>query len=198
MGKSCKNCNKQNHFAKMCRSQQVNEIVNKNSSSEEESNLIQNFDSCEEFETVAVEEDLTSIAAIEQYINKRVITNVQAEGNGGQKETIAKSENVEKIEVRRNPQSHQIKALKALVKIDSHIVNMTIDTGSPLSFLNWTATKQFLESSTNSKCIPAEQLNLSAQFVDYNERPILILRALKANLRAAGWEVLGAPLLVTE
>ena len=26
MGKTCKNCNKPNHFAKMCRSNQVNEI----------------------------------------------------------------------------------------------------------------------------------------------------------------------------
>ena len=36
MGNSCKNCNKPNHFAKMCRSQQVNEIANEDSSSEEE------------------------------------------------------------------------------------------------------------------------------------------------------------------
>ena len=43
-----------------------------------------------------------------------------------------------------------------------------------------------------------EKLNLSAQFVDYSKRPILILGALKANLRSAGWEVFGAILLVTE
>ena len=49
--KSCKNCNKPNHFAKICRSQQVNEVVSKNSSSEEECN----FDSCDEFEIMAVE-----------------------------------------------------------------------------------------------------------------------------------------------
>ena len=107
-----------------------------------------------------------------------------------------KSDNIEKIEIRRNPKSHQIKALKALVKIDSHILNMTLDMGSPVSLLNWTTTKQILKGP--SKFIPAEKLNLSAQFVDYNKRPILILGALKANLRSAGWEVLGAMLLVTE
>ena len=85
-----------------------------------------------------------------------------------------------------------------MVKIDSHIVNMTIDTGNPLSFLNWATTKQILEGPTNSKFFPAEKLNLSAQFVDYNKRPILILGAFNANLRSAGWEVFGAPLLVTE
>ena len=198
MGKSCKNCNKPNHFAKMCRSQQVNEVAIENSSSEKESNLIQNFHSCDEFEIMAVEENSTSVAAIEKYINKRVLTNGYAEGNDEKNVMCTKSETVEKVEVRRNPQSHQIKALKALVKIDSHILNMTIDTGSPVSFLNWATTKQILEGPTNSKFIPAEKLNLSAQFVDYNKRPILILGALNANLRSAGWEVFGAILLVTE
>ena len=84
------------------------------------------------------------------------------------------------------------------MKIDNHIVNTTIDTGSPVSFLNWTSTKQILEGSPNSKFIPAEKLNLSAQFVDYNKSPILILGALKENLHSAGWEVQGAPLLVTD
>ena len=89
------------------------------------------------------------------------------------------------------------------MRSDNHIVNMTIDTGSPVSFLNWTSVKQFLDGSASSKFIPAEKLNLSAQFVDYNKRPILILKVkskstLKANLRSAGWEVHGAQLLVTE
>ena len=92
---------------------------------------------------MAVEEDLTSVAAIEHYINKQVLAKVYAEANGEEKEKIAKSEIVEKIEVRRNPQSHQIKALKALVKIYSDILNMTIDTGSPVSFLNWATTNKF-------------------------------------------------------
>ena len=71
------------------------------------------------------------------------------------------------------------------MKIDNLIANMTIDTGSPVSFLNWTSTKQILEGSPISKLIPAEKPNLSAQFVDYNKRPILLLGALKANLRSA-------------
>ena len=198
MGKTCKNCNKPNHFAKMCKSQQVNEIANEDSSSEEECNLIQTFDSCDEFEIMTVEEDFTSITNIEKYINKRVLENVH-NNEKIQKEVLKKkSDNIEKIEIRRNPKSHQIKALKALVKIDSYILNMTIDTGSPVSLLNWATTKQILEGPSKSKFIPAEKLNLSAQFVDYNKRPILILGALKANLRSAGWEVLGAMLLVTE
>ena len=55
MGKSCKNCNKPNHFAKMCRSNQVNEIGEEKSSSDEDCNLIQGFDSCDEFEKMMVD-----------------------------------------------------------------------------------------------------------------------------------------------
>ena len=202
MGKSCKKCNKPNHFAKMCRSQQVNEIANEDSSSEEECNLIQNFDSCDEFEIMALEEDFTSIENVRKYINKRISANLSAivseEKNNEMKVSTEKFDNIEKIEIRRNPKSHQVKAPKALVKIDSHILNMTIDTGSPVSLLNWATTKQFLEGPTNSKFVPVEKQNLSAQFVDYNKRPILILGALKANVRSAGWKVLGAMLLVIE
>ena len=147
---------------------------------------------------MTVEEDLTSIVNIGKYINRRVLANVFDEKNIQRESLTEKSDNIEKIEIRRNPKSHQIKALKALVKIDSHILNMTIDTGSPVSLLNWTTTKQILEGPSNSKFIPAEKLNVPAQFVDYNKRSILILGALKANLRSAGWEVSGAMLLVTE
>ena len=75
---------------------------------------------------------------------------------------------------------------------------MTIDTGSPVSYLNWATTKQILEGSPKTKFIPAERLNLSAQFIDYNEQLILILGALKAYIRSTGWEVTGVSFVVTE
>ena len=40
MGKTCKNCGKPNHFAKMCRSQQVDEVTEESERSEEECDLI--------------------------------------------------------------------------------------------------------------------------------------------------------------
>ena len=55
MGKNCKNCTKPNHFAKMCRSNQINEIFEEKSSSGEECNLIQCFDSCDKFEIMMVD-----------------------------------------------------------------------------------------------------------------------------------------------
>ena len=75
---------------------------------------------------------------------------------------------------------------------------MTNDTGSPVSFLNWTTAKQILESSKKTKFIPRESLSLSAQFVDYNKQPITILGAITTNFRSAGWEVVGASVLITK
>ena len=75
---------------------------------------------------------------------------------------------------------------------------MTIDTGSPVSFLNWATAKQILESSKSTKFIPRENLNLTAQFVDYNKQPINILGAITTTIRSAGWEVVGASFLITE
>ena len=163
MGKTCKNCSKPNHFAKMCKSQQVNEIAEKSSSSDEECNLIQSFDSCDEFEIMAVDSEISSMEQIDEYIKKQSKRKLEIGDS---------SKNVQKVDIRRNPRSQQIRSLNALVKIDHQIINMTIDTGSPVSFLNWATAKQILESSKNTKFTPRENLNLTAQFVDYNKQLI--------------------------
>ena len=188
MGKTCKNCSKPNRFAKMCRSQQVNEIAEKSSSSDEECNLIHYFDSCDEFEIMAIESEISSMIQIDEYIKQQSNRKVKIGDS---------SKDIQKVDIRRNPRSQQIKSLKALIRIDHQIINMTIDTGSPVSFLNWATAKQILESSKNTKFIPRENLKLTAQFVDYN-KPINILGAIITTIRSAGWEVVGASFLITE
>ena len=91
-----------------------------------------------------------------------------------------------------------MKSLKSLIRIGNQIINMTVDTGSPISFLNWTVAKQILDSSGKVQFTPSEQWNLPAQFVDYNKQPIVKLGALTANIRSAGWEVHNATFLITE
>ena len=108
------------------------------------------------------------------------------------------NQEITKIDIRRDQRSHEIKTLKALVRIQNQIINMTIDTGSPVLFLNWTTTKQLLDGLCEIKLIPAEKLNFTMQFVDYNKHPIQILAATCANIRSAGWEVKDAYFLVTE
>ena len=108
------------------------------------------------------------------------------------------SKDIQKVDNRRNPRSQQIKSLKALIRIDHRIIMMTIGTGSPVSFLNWATAKQIFESSKNTKFIPQENLNLTAQFVDYDKQPINILGAITTTIRSAGWEEVGASFLITE
>ena len=99
---------------------------------------------------------------------------------------------------RRDPTSESMKSLKASIRIDNQIINITIDTGSPISLLNWTVAKQVLDSSGKVQFTSSEQLNLPAQFVDYNKKPIVKLGALKANIPSAGWEIPNATFLITE
>ena len=49
MRKSRKNCTKSNQFTKTCQSYKINEVTANTKSSDEECELIQNFDSCDEF-----------------------------------------------------------------------------------------------------------------------------------------------------
>ena len=173
----------------MCRSQQVNEIAEKLSSSDEECNLIQSFDSREEFEIMAIESELSSMEEIDEYIKQQSNRN---------RDIKKSSKDIEKVDIRRNTRSKQIRSLKALVRIDHQIINMTIDTGSPVSFLNWATAKQILESSKNTRFISRENLNLTTKFVDYNKQPINLLGAITTTIRSAGWEVVGASFLITE
>ena len=133
MGKQCKNCQKPNHFARMCRSQQVSEITENTESSEEECNLIQTFDSCEEFEVMAIEQKDSQIEMINRYIDEKIKENSGSNG-------VNKLE-TKKIDIRKDSSSGRMKSLKALIRIDNQIVSMTVDTGSPISFINWTVAK---------------------------------------------------------
>ena len=58
---------------------------------------------------------------------------------------------------------------------------MTVDTGSPISFINWTVAKQILDSSGKIQFTPIEKLNMPAQVMDYNKKPIAILGAVKGK-----------------
>ena len=53
-GKTCKNCNKPNHFARMCRSQQINDLTDGI------------------FQTKVIELDDMSVEQIEDYIADRM------------------------------------------------------------------------------------------------------------------------------
>ena len=180
MGKQCKKCNKPNHFACIGRSQQVHEITETTESLEEECNLIQTFDSCDDFEVMSIESKSNQIESINSYIQGRLENKQKCE-----KTSIHESD-VQKTDIRRDPNSER---MKSLVRVDHQIINMTVNTESPISFLNWTTANLILEPSDQTKCTPAERLNLPAQLVDSNKQPIVILGALEATICLADNEV---------
>ena len=85
-----------------------------------------------------IEPDYTSNEQINDYIENRLEN--KDSRHPGWKET----QNNKKFDIRKNPQSEQIKTQQALVRIDNPIINMTKGTGSPISFLNWATAKLIL------------------------------------------------------
>ena len=191
MGKTCKHCGKPNHFAKMCRSQQVSEVAEDSEGSVEECDQIsEGVGSCSEFEVKSIQTYQPENERVSKYVKDR-INEMRDKPNG-------KMVRVQKIDSIRDPTLNRVKSLKAMVRIDNQIIQLTVDTGSPVSFLNWATTKEIMEKSNKVRFIPYDKLNLQTKFVDYNKQPISILGALKTNLRSAGWEVRGATSLVSE
>ena len=125
----------QNHFARMYRSQQVSEITENTESSEEECNLIQTFDSCKEFEVMVIEQKDNQIEMINRYIKEKVRENSGSNG-------VNKLE-TKKIDIRKDSTSGRMESLKALIRNDNQIINMTVDTGSPISFIIWSGETDF-------------------------------------------------------
>ena len=97
----------------MCRFQQVNEVTEETSTSEEEWNLIRCFDSCDDFEIKIIDKNEMSIRQIEDYISDRIKNKID------QNPERNNANNVRKTDTRRDPRSAQIKSLKALVRIEN-------------------------------------------------------------------------------
>ena len=139
----------------MCRSQQVIEnIENSTSSEDEECNVIQSFDSCDDFEFLSIKYDFISIAQIEKYVENRI------EIKQAKPSSVTENSYVKKSDIRRNDRSQQIKSLKASVRIDNQIKNITIDTCSLVSFPNWATAKQIVEVAKNTKFTLMEKQKL--------------------------------------
>ena len=73
LGKTCKNCGRLNHFAKMCRSQQVSEVMEESERSEEECDLIrENFGSCSDFEVMSIQAHRPENELISKHVGDRI------------------------------------------------------------------------------------------------------------------------------
>ena len=73
MGKNCKHCGKPNHFAKMCRSQQVSEVAEDSEGSVEECDQIsEGVGSCSEFEVMSIQTYQPENERVSNYVKDRI------------------------------------------------------------------------------------------------------------------------------
>ena len=136
--------------------------------SEEECDLKrESFDSCSDFEVMSKKTHRRENDRISKHVG---------DGNIESNRTLnGEKIRVQKIHLFRDPMSNKVKSLKTRMRIDNQIIKLTVDTGSPVSFLNWATTKEVIDESNKARFIPFDKLNLATQFVDYKKQPICVL-----------------------
>ena len=73
MGKTCKNCGKPNHFAKMCTSRQVSEVVKEWEGSVEGCDQIsESFGSRSDFEVMSIQTYQSENERVSKYLKDRI------------------------------------------------------------------------------------------------------------------------------
>ena len=95
-----------------------------------------------------------------------------------------------KIDLLRDQMSNRAKSLKAMVRINNQIIQLTVDTGSLVSLLNWATTKEIIDKSYKARFIPSDKLNSATQFVDYNKQSVCVFGGIenKSSLGRLGGE----------
>ena len=106
--------------------------------------------------------------------NERVSKYVKDRINEMSNNSSAEMIRVQKIDSIPDPTLKRVKSVKAMVRIDNQIIQLTVDTASPVSFVNWATAKEIMEKSSKVRFIPSGKLNLQTKFVNYNKQPISI------------------------
>ena len=75
----------------------------------------------------------------------------------GRKEKVT----IQKVDPVRDSKINKMKSLKALVRTGNQFIQITVETGSPLSFLNWVTKKETIDIFRKPRFFPAEKLNPS-------------------------------------
>ena len=108
----------------------MSEVTEESEKSEEECDLIrENIGSCSDFEVLSLQTHQPENERISKYVGDRI--------NESNKKLNGEKIRVQKIDI---PTSNRVKSLKAMVRIDNQIIQLMVDTGRPVSFLNWATT----------------------------------------------------------
>ena len=74
----------------------------------------------------------------------------------------------------------------------------TVDTGSPVSFLNKRTADVLLQQNPTSRFISAHNINDNISYVDYNKNSIKFFGSLTIPVSSGGWKNDNATFLVSE
>ena len=74
----------------------------------------------------------------------------------------------------------------------------TVDTGSPVSFLNKKTAKILMKRIPNFKFKDVARHPLDVTYVDYNKKPIKLFGSLEIPITSKGWKIENACFLVSE
>ena len=120
----------------------------------------------------------------------------------------AKSPNVEQVVKLSKRVSHLLyekdrknenKCIDVIVRAENCFIKLTVDTGSPSSFINkFTADSLVADASTGAKFIPVKLMKHYITHIDYNDKRINILGEVVVRITSAEWEVKEARFLVVE
>ena len=74
----------------------------------------------------------------------------------------------------------------------------TVDTGSPVSFLNKRTCDLILQRNPSIQFRDVSWYPIDTLYVDYNKKPILLLGSVSLPISSSGWNVEDACFLVSE
>ena len=88
--------------------------------------------------------------------------------------------------------------IEVVFRSANSFIKLTVDTGSPSSFLNKRTAKQILTTNPDAKFCPVKKLKNYVRHIDYNDQTINVLGQLTVPVSSAGWKVINAKFLVVQ
>ena len=107
---------------------------------------------------------------------------------------VAQINNVERLKAAGG----QPRSLSIQLPSGSSFFYATVDTGSPVSFLNKKTAEILMRRLPNVKLKNIGRYPLSVSYVDYNKKPIKLFGSLEIPITSKGWEIDNVCFLVSE
>ena len=106
-------------------------------------------------------------------------------------------ESVKKLEV-ISAATGKLRCLQILLRCNKTIFKVTVDTGSPASFVNKRTADYIVKSVPSAVVLSEKECPIDTVYVDYNRKRIELMGTLVVNVSSLGWSVKSAKTLISE